>query len=53
MKRILKSFQILKGSGREKGNCFVFAYKGIFDQIVGSHRQLERKSFLKHEKAKH
>ena len=29
MKRIFKSFQILKVLGRDKGNCFTFAYKGM------------------------
>ena len=28
-KRIFKSFQILKVSGRDEGNCFSFAYKGM------------------------
>ena len=29
MKRVFKSFQILKVSGRDKGNCFTFACKGM------------------------
>ena len=50
MKRTLKSFQILEGSGREKKPMSHLCLQGVLYQIAVGHRRLEVKGFLKLEK---
>lgn len=41
MKRILKNLQILAGSVRRKGKCFIFVYRSMPYQIAVGHRSLK------------
>lgn len=51
IKRILRRFPTLKGSGR-KSKRFIFVYEDIFYQFVVGHSEEEKKTFIKSVKTK-